>query len=1263
MSIARTAPERFDFQDLVCIELALRFEQAVGLSILIEQGSGEDALLTLAEPSGPRQFEVQAKDEAASITLNRIAKCMAHFPSRKPEPSLFDRLVDDESLFVILVMSGRCDDTAFRYVVARNWKGQAHPKGRIRRQDARQFLKAFGKVEPEGTDKGTLAANRKRYCQDRSQQIAVDAAKDALSRLLVIEQMSPELLRSECERHLRDHRVPNDQIPDVLLRLRAAAKEAKQTQNDYIPAVNAILRPFQRQSCQPADYVLRGEEDGWRTILVKQNVLLLSGRPRCGKTYAARYIASGYQLLGYEIKETSDVGEASRFLLDPKDRLCIINDPLGANHPAQEPNRVLDDLRGLLGRVGPHARLIVSQNQDRLYEACRQNQLSECDVGVHKWFDLSTPSHEFLAVAWESIAVRRVPTNVIARLSAALRDGSVALELGCLRHLAFNIDRLASPDPSVADLIAKAREDAGDLGRSLANESPEMEELLMALAACSNDDAPFRVSDLAFVLQRDDGDLPGKKQKLARIRRKSDAFPKYATTYKLKATTQRCLDQIERRGFISSAGNALGFTHPYYRSAAETALRRPTSSGGIQALALIRGGLFCLTPRTSRATARNLIWLNSILGDALKAQIVKCAIGGLNSIFPGTRDLCFTFLVFNFEQLTREQQGKLASWAREMVNTSFEHVEWNKGEAWLTSPSVQLKPALKAAESIAPLDALAALDDEEAVTLLPEQAYTLLRFLETVPQNMSVRAALRVFTYDEAMIRARAARIWLSKPRQNDQEVLARLSEDVLPGVAVAALQGAIAGWPSQSEQRKANVLAVLINLAANPAAAPVLLDRLVVFNRPELTGSDPPWVMFGALLPFVLRALPRNSRVQDARLFSSVKSAIQHVDPGDVASICSEWIAWLEREIVERLPGDYELGVTEIVIQRLPAGMKERKACISRLLCLPSSGALISVMRDCVDNWDRLTKDEHASVLSLLNGDRVDRSWLRAACITREVVPDLIQRAILDRKGCLSVSPTRLIDKIDPALLAAAVSVYCGNPDYPFWFLGTHHSGGPFGEIVRALGLQPDHALFELAFHEAVRSMDDGRVQEIVRTAGRPHADRLFAMLLREKVRWNGNWLPQSWATLLEFGEAEVRSRWFDQMVQVLPAIIHDLSELELWLIRKEDQAEIISRVRGDIAGGVLISLLHKMTPEERRNLGTDGVVDLFLEVIFKENAPLLYGTYDRLGMALEKLNIDVGAVSSSIPTLRTAALKRSFDLKDQAKEIRSMPENWIGH
>jgi len=102
---------------------------------------GEDALLLFSELNELRRFEVQAKDEASPVTLDRIAECLAHFPSHKADRSLLDRLLDDDLLSVVLVMSGRCDDAAVRYTVDHNWKGQAHPKGRIRREDAKQLLK------------------------------------------------------------------------------------------------------------------------------------------------------------------------------------------------------------------------------------------------------------------------------------------------------------------------------------------------------------------------------------------------------------------------------------------------------------------------------------------------------------------------------------------------------------------------------------------------------------------------------------------------------------------------------------------------------------------------------------------------------------------------------------------------------------------------------------------------------------------------------------------------------------------------------------------------------------------------------------------------------------------------------------------------------------------------------------------------------------------------------------------------------------------
>lgn len=51
--------------------------------------------------------------------------------------------------------------------------------------------------------------------------------------------------------------------------------------------------------------------------LSRDNVLLLSGTPRVGKTYAARWIAAEFTPLGYDVQEFADVDSAERFLLDP----------------------------------------------------------------------------------------------------------------------------------------------------------------------------------------------------------------------------------------------------------------------------------------------------------------------------------------------------------------------------------------------------------------------------------------------------------------------------------------------------------------------------------------------------------------------------------------------------------------------------------------------------------------------------------------------------------------------------------------------------------------------------------------------------------------------------------------------------------------------------------------------------------------------------------------------------------------------------------
>jgi hypothetical protein len=61
MSIARTAPQKFDFQDIVCIEMMLRFAHVPEARFFVEPPNGEDGELHLVPSTSALDAEIQVK--------------------------------------------------------------------------------------------------------------------------------------------------------------------------------------------------------------------------------------------------------------------------------------------------------------------------------------------------------------------------------------------------------------------------------------------------------------------------------------------------------------------------------------------------------------------------------------------------------------------------------------------------------------------------------------------------------------------------------------------------------------------------------------------------------------------------------------------------------------------------------------------------------------------------------------------------------------------------------------------------------------------------------------------------------------------------------------------------------------------------------------------------------------------------------------------------------------------------------------------------
>jgi hypothetical protein len=1277
MSIATTAPTKFQFQDSVAIELMLRFVQTNKLSIMIEPPRGEDLEIGLIAPTESLTIEVQVKGSNNRVTLERIAECLAHFTPLRYDQCLLDRLVGHPSHFVLLVMSGRCDDAASKFAAATEWMGEPHSNKTIRLKDAKALLEAFSRVNPPGG----LKQKRRAYCKRRSFQITPRAFREAAKRLVILELMSPIVLNASLAEHLRtDYRVPPDRISDVINRLHDAVKRAKIAQTDAVPFLQGVLTEATERSLRPRGYIERGNENLWAATLSRTNVLLLSGPPRCGKSDAASRIAGEFQELGYDCRLGSDPEEAERYLRDSggENRLFLLDDPLGGIHPSPEPVRMLSRLYSLVSHRTENQKLIIAQSQDQLFAVTGKTNLAACKLGPHNWHDLGSPPAPFLSRAWlgmfDLAVVDPARRNQISYFSDLLGRGTVSIEIGCLRHLASTLDEVAVTATS-EQLLRKAHEDASDLGRALAAQNPDMQQLLIILAICSTPTETLGEKEVAFLGDQNDDSFPAKNDSLGKViggdSKDQSSFPTFKAGTVFSAKIAICVEQLERCQFIKApTQKSIGFSHPFYRAAAEAFLQSPSMYTGAMTLRIVRRGLFCPAARTSRATARNLEWLfEAVNHTENQEKIMDAAIDGLDCLFPATRDICFSFLIRRFAHLPASKQRELSTWVNKATSSSLEEVKWQDGEPWIPQRRAFGDLWVVFARTRQPTERnkvegeIAAISTKTPGSLSAEAAARILYRVSQYPEALTVEAATRFLTFDEAMVRAEATRVWVSVSRDDDGELLNLIFNDLHPNVAVGALKGTISAWWQLSEPRRDILINGLRQAISGMAVAAAFLPRLVRFDRVEYTGDNPPWPIFGYLLPTVLGSLPQTKNFIDDRLFSVMDSAAMALEAGVVVNICSEWITWLNRLLASgTLPSDFLLGVADILTKGTKREPNIRGELIKRLLQIPYTGPVLVFVGDLVDSWQYLRDDERSEVLSLLNGERSDQLWLKAVAVTRSEVPGDVQLAILRRIDRLSDKADILLETLPPDLLSAMISVYCGRPQ-PLWYLGKHHSrSAACKALIQTLQDRPEHFLFEIAFEEAEAFDEVSRIVDIIRNAGAKHADRLFDLMLHFEIRWNGKWLGEAWSALLDLvPDPARRANWMDMMAENAIAIIDNLGDLRYWLPRNEDRWELMKRLKANVEAVATVKRVSEVVQTGQRIEQNALLAKIELQI--QQNSPRLFGTYGLIRDLLQESGIASEAFDAMLQKFRKAALAETERLEEEAENAseETALDEWI--
>lgn len=1274
MSIELTGPEKYKFQDHVCMLLAILAATDTDTSLEVEPQDGEDALMVLRSNGTTHFIEIQVKGEKGAIGAESLADWLAHFPARRSDDSLLERLVNDKQRSVLFVASGRCSDATAVHAIPLCVRTTSLDPGTIKKTTEvglRVALQGYAKTT-SSADKD-LAKHRRAHIGTQLPLITNSALKDALQRVLISEQLDDaEVLRRSREALQSLHQVVPDQVEDVLRRIESIVFREKRTKKNLLPEVAKVITSGKaKDPLIPASYVKRSEETALLDTLSRKHAILITGAPRVGKSFCARSIAATLQKQGYSARVCGDLAEADRFLTDPVtgSRVALVDDPLGGAHAAENADRELQLLERLIPRLTNGRRLIVAQAQDRLLEVTRLRSVDEIITAGLSWVSMGIGGADFLATVWaDAAAAYLVPTDLTDQVNAAIKSAELNLEPGCLVHLAANHSRLEE-GTKTQDLVRFARQDSKSLGSALRKE--KLGPLLNALAVASTPELRVAETELAFILDIERDDRPGKSDvvgTMSTIGGKTPVMPSpppnYAPPPVLSQQAVDSLEHLELRRIVVDSGRRYTFSHPFYRASAESLLDAATNKSMAAAIAFVDRALFTISPNTAKAAATNLAWVYRNLGTQEgKEGLIAVAIGGLRSIFPMVRDICFQFLVRRLSALPVERQREISSWVRAVTSTELSYVEWADDQPRI--PAATVAGALEVdpfPPSIARRDvegALALLNSERPDVISNEIAARALMYLEEHPNAMTKQMAARLLSNDVSLIRALAAKTWLSCPRSDDAKIVERIFSEEHPSVAEAVYLGVIAGWQSCDDERRRLLTRSMQTMAASPVSAVVLIQHLVVIAREEYGGETTPWQLFEAVMPAVLSKLPLGASFRDERLYHVVNSAIGRISQSSLVEIVDRWIELVEEYASGRVPSDYMLGVSDILVSGVANESGEREKRIERLLALPGTACRIRVVSDLVDSWDQLSERERLLLLSQLTAGSLDDVWAQAAALTRSTVPTEIQSLVLPGGISISAPPHEVITKIPSQLLNACLHVFTGYHPV-IYYVGAHGARrSAWNAIARAIASMPTHVMFEACWSWLIISEEPAVLANVATELGTNGSERLASILLARKEQTSGEFMLEVWNALFALPISDqVKSDWIARMAAIAPKAMDSLGEYKSW-IPSSHHEEFLSHFKEDIA---ISRLLHTLRRElNELPMAQDELIQIveLVRRLIGKMPPKHWSTYDVVQGFLRSLKVDDESLKGEI------AKKRSEEIENARKPREQAPpelEQWQG-
>lgn len=1271
MDIAVIGPEKFAFQDMACIELALSYRQFGTLSLVPEPSGGEDASLSW-DGSSVLTLEVQVKGAKGTAGIKELADYLVHFPSRKAKGSFFERLLSDDTRHALFILTARCKDELVPLLRERSLAGRPATR-QVPRELAKALRDAVGKMASV-----KLKKKPTKLKQERLSKLAALATRPiadferALGKTNIIDQETAETIEVRLHAALRTERYDTQSIRGILARLTDLLAESKHTQKDAFNPILSELSARAPSAVRPDGYLERGIETNLDAQLRNRNVLLLAGPPRAGKSWTARAIAGKLQIDGFEIRQGTFVEEAERFLTEAAgaERSYMLDDPIGAREPLSDASARLAALSALIERIPANRRLIVAQSEQVLFETRAVTTLADCALGGEQWQRLEPLPVDRAQAIWQAAANAQalLGANVEHVVELIAREPELR-DPGALAYLAQTWSELPE-SPLDNEILHQARRDASDFARSLAEKAPDIRDLLTASALATTASEGAAATEFAFIVNGGT-DRPGLENFMGVIEfgSKTQQPPAYLNQPILSSGQQHALDALQRRRVLEERDSLFNFTHPYLRAGAQTLVSPDIPRDQESILGQVERAIACSSPVTSLAAARNLYWLRLAFPTDGSSAVFELANSGIRSLFPATRDCCFEFLIEFADQLPDTLKEKVPYWSERMV-TTLNHIDVEHGIGFIIDQP-DLFP--KASPLVQVQTYLDAIEDGEPLGLDLSLSRRLLQTLDENPEALTHTAALRFLRTDEAVVRAAVAQIWCRLPREDDADILQRLETDIAPAISVALLEALARNWETLEESRRERILTMLIAHAHSPGCASVLLTRLVLFNRVEYFGEQPPWHVFAALMPVVIAHLPLSVSFDNGRFNVALNYAVQSASGEALSPVIEAWAARLLRRLERYFLNESELAIVDPLIEIATTDV--RLAILRNLYDVSDTGARVVTTKWLASRWNELSQAERELLEEAVRDTRGDVLWLAATVLTRDEPPQALINALTGDPETLALSPKEIELGIGPKLFSACVRVFVGWPQ-PLWWFATHHSQNPtWKRVIHYLGHAPSHPLHAEAFYEIASFGAEGDLADLVTNLPASALGDTFDRLLDFKIAHVGDWRRDAWQRLLtRADEEQLLDSFIERIDAELEGILEKLADIYHWL-GKEGLAERILGLLPNDAKAIIRArnLLEcykgmQTKAEEMEREDPMPMAEIFARLCAEEwvrlesEPPRLHGSWGEIG----KIFSDIGAPAETCAAVEIRRLEAIDCYKAIKERFEGAPpkvelEGWI--